>query len=111
TADLRRDDMAEAIEDAFRYDRLVLAAPTYDGGVMPVMEDFIHHLQIKNYQNRKVAFIENGSWAPMSGKKMREAMSALKNIEIVEPVVTVESTVKPETVEALKVLAAKLIEG
>ena len=111
TADLRRDDMAEAIEDAFRYDRLVLAAPTYDGGVMPVMEDFIHHLQIKNYQNRKVAFIENVSWAPMSGKKMREAMSALKNIEIVEPVVTVESTVKPETVEALKVLAAKLIEG
>ena len=111
TADLRRDDMAEAIEDAFRYDRLVLAAPTYDGGVMPVMEDFIYHLQIKNYQNRKVAFIENGSWAPMSGKKMREAMSALKNIEIVEPVVTVESTVKPETVEALKVLAAKLIEG
>ena len=111
TADLRRDDMAEAIEDAFRYDRLVLAAPTYDGGVMPVMEDFIHHLQIKNFQNRKVAFIENGSWAPMSGKKMREAMSALKNIEIVEPVVTVESTVKPETVEALKVLAAKLIEG
>ncbi len=111
TADLRRDDMAEAIEDAFRYDRLVLAAPTYDGGVMPVMEDFIHHLQIKNYQNHKVAFIENGSWAPMSGKKMREAMSALKNIEIVEPVVTVESTVKPETVEALKMLAAKLIEG
>ncbi len=111
TADLRRDDMAEAIEDAFRYDRLVLAAPTYDGGVMPVMEDFIHHLQIKNYQNRKVAFIENGSWAPMSGKKMREAMSALKNIEIVEPIVTVESTVKPETVEALKELAAKLIEG
>ena len=111
TADLRRDDMAEAIEDAFRYDRLVLAAPTYDGGVMPVMEDFIHHLQIKNYQNRKVAFIENGSWAPMSGKKMREAMSALKNIEIVEPIVTVESTVKPETVEALKMLAAKLIEG
>ena len=111
TADLRRDDMAEAIEDAFRYDRLVLAAPTYDGGVMPVMEDFIYHLQIKNYQNRKVAFIENGSWAPMSGKKMREAMSALKNIEIVEPIVTVESTVKPETVEALKVLAAKLIEG
>lgn len=111
TADLRRDDMAEAIEDAFRYDRLVLAAPTYDGGVMPVMEDFIHHLQIKNYQNRKVSFIENGSWAPMSGKKMREAMSALKNIEIVEPVVTVESTVKPETVEALKELAAKLIEG
>ena len=111
TADLRRDDMAEAIEDAFRYDRLVLAAPTYDGGVMPVMEDFIHHLQIKNYQNHKVAFIENGSWAPMSGKKMREAMSALKNIEIVEPIVTVESTVKPETVEALKELASKLIEG
>ena len=68
-------------------------------------------MQIKNFQNRKVAFIENGTWAPMAGKKMREAMSALKNIEIIEPLVTVESTVKPETVEALKVLAAKLIEG
>lgn len=108
-SDLRRDDMAEAIEDAFRYDRLVLAAPTYDGGVMPVMEDFINHLKIKNYQKRRVALIENGSWAPMAGKKMREAMEAMKGIEIIEPIVTVESTVKPATVEALKTLAAALL--
>lgn len=109
-ADLRRDDMAEAVEDAFRYDRLVLAAPTYDGGVMPVMEEFINHLKAKNFQNRKVAFIENGTWAPMAGKKMREAMEQLKAIEIVEPIVTVESTVKPATVEALRTLAGELIK-
>lgn len=108
TADLRRDDLHEAVEDAFRYDRLVMAAPTYDGGVMPIMEDFIHHLQIKNYQNRRVAFIENGSWAPMAAKKMREAMEQLKGITVVEPIVTVESTVKPQTVEKLKELAAAL---
>ena len=110
TSDLRRDDLHEAVEDAFRYDRLVLAAPTYDGGVMPVMEDFIRHLQSKNYQNRRVAFIENGTWAPMAAKKMREMIEPLKNITLVEPVVTVESTVKANTVEDLKVLAAALMK-
>lgn len=109
TADLRRDDLHEAVEDAFRYDRIVLAAPTYDGGVMPVMEDFIAHLRAKNYQNRHVGIIENGSWAPVAGKVMREAMESLKNITIVEPIVTVESTVKPATVEALKELATALL--
>lgn len=110
TTDLRRDDLHEAVEDAFRYDTLVLAAPTYDGGVMPVMEDFMNHLKIKNYQNRRVAFIENGSWAPMAGKKMKEFMAQLKNIEIVENVVTVESVVKQKTVEDLKNLAAELLK-
>lgn len=109
TTDLSRDDMAEAIEDAFRYDRLVLAAPTYDGGVMPVMDDFISHLKAKNYQNRKVAFIENGSWAPVAGRKMREAMQSLKDITIVEPMVTVESTVKADTIKQLEALANALI--
>jgi len=108
-SDLRRDDMHEAVEDAFRYDRLVLAAPTYDAGVMPVMEDFIHHLAIKNYQNRKVAIIENGSWAPAAGKKMKEAMEAMKDITIIEPIVTVESTVKADTIEKLKTLAKALL--
>lgn len=108
-SDLRRDDMAEAIEDAFRYDRLVCAAPTYDGGVMPVMADFIHHLAIKAYQNRRVALIENGSWAPMAGKKMREAFEAMKGITIIEPMVTVESTVKAKTIEDLRALATHLI--
>jgi len=109
-SDLRRDDLHEAVEDAFRYDTMVLAAPTYDGGVMPIMEDFMNHLKIKNYQNRRVAFIENGSWAPMAGKKMKEFMSALKNIEIVEPIVTVESTVKQKTVEDLKLMVAELLK-
>lgn len=109
-SDLRRDDMAEAIEDAFRYDRLVLAAPTYDAGVMPVMEDFMQHLKMKNYQNRKVAFIENGSWAPVAAKKMRETMESMKNITIVEPIVTVESTVKPDTITAIKHLAKALVD-
>ncbi|MGN0214406.1 MAG: FprA family A-type flavoprotein [Muribaculaceae bacterium] len=109
TADLARDDMAEAIEDAFRYDRLVLAAPTYDGGMMPVMNDFISHLKAKNYQNRKVAFIENGSWAPVAGRKMREAMQTLKNITIVDPMVTIESAVKADTLKQLETLAQALI--
>lgn len=110
-ADLRRDDLHECVEDAFRYDRLVLAAPTYDAGVMPVMEDFIHHLAIKNYQKRSVALIENGSWAPAAAKKMREEMEALKNITIVEPVVTVESTVKADTIEKLNTLADALLKA
>ena len=88
---------------------MVLAAPTYDGGIMPIMADFLHHLSIKNFQNRKVAIIENGSWAPMAAKIMRIQLEAMKNITIVEPVVTVESTVKPATIEALKDLAKNLI--
>lgn len=110
TTDLRRDDLHEAVEDAFRYDTMVLAAPTYDGGVMPIMEDFMNHLKIKNYQNRRVAFIENGSWAPVAGKKMKEFMEQLKNINIVEKIVTVESTVKQKTVDDLKELADILLQ-
>ena len=109
TADLAREDLHEAVEDAFRYDRMVLCAPTYDGGIMPIMEDFINHLRIKTYQNRKVAFVENGTWAPAAGKKMREAMEAMKNITVVEPMVSIESTVKAKTIEDLKVLADALI--
>ena len=108
-ADLAREDLHECVEDAFRYDRMVLCAPTYDGGIMPIMEDFINHLRIKTYQNRKVAFVENGTWAPAAGKKMREQMKAMKNIAIIEPLVTVESTVKAKTLEDLKVLADALI--
>jgi len=108
-ADIARDDMHECVEDAFRYDRMVLCAPTYDGGIMPIMEDFINHLRIKTYQNRKVAFVENGTWAPAAGKKMREQMEAMKNITIVEPMVTIESTVKAKTIEDLTVLAEALL--
>ncbi len=108
TADLCRDDMAEAIEDAFRYDRLVLAAPTYEGGVMPVMADFLHHLKSKNYQKRTVGIIENGSWAPAAARVIRASFEQMREIDIVEPVVTVESTLKPGTVEAIAALAGAL---
>lgn len=110
TSDIAREDLHEAVEDAFRYDRLVLCAPTYDGGVMPVMEDFINHLRIKSYQNRTVALVENGTWAPAAGKKMREAMEAMKNITIVEPVVSIESTVKQKTIEDFTILAEALLK-
>ena len=108
-SDLSREDMAECVEDAFRYDRLVLAAPTYDGGVMPVMADFINHLKMKAYQKRKVAFIENGSWAPMAAKLMKEQMSAMKDIEIVDEHVTIRSAFKQSDVAALEALAGKLL--
>lgn len=109
TADIAREDLHEAVEDAFRYDRLVLCAPSYDGGVMPIMEEYIMHLRNKTFRNRKVAFIENGTWAPSAGKKMREAMEEMKDITVVEPMVTVESAVKAKTIENLKVLADALI--
>ena len=109
TSDIARDDLHEAVEDAFRYDRMVLCAPTYDGDVMPIMEDFINHLRIKTYRNRKVAIVENGTWAPVAGKKMRQAMEEMQNITIVEPIVTVESVVKAKNIEELTVLADALI--
>ena len=110
TADIARDDMAEALEDAFRHDRLVLAAPTYDGGIMPVMDTFLHHLASKNFQNRTVGIIENGSWTPMAGRKMCEMLQTFKNIRILQPIVTVESTVKESTLEQLNALADQLLQ-
>jgi flavorubredoxin len=108
-ADLSREDMAECIEDAFRYDRLVLAASTYEGGIMPVMADFIAHLKNKAYQKRKVAFIENGSWAPAAAKQMKDQMSALKDIEVVENVVTIKGAYKDSYVPQLEALAEELL--
>jgi flavorubredoxin len=108
-ADLARDDMAEAVEDAFRYDRLVLASPTYDGGMFPYMETFINRLKSKNFQNRKVGFIENGSWAPMAGKKMMDEISTLKNINVIEDKVTIKSAVKDGDVVQLERLADALV--
>ncbi len=106
--DLCRDDMAEAVEDAFRYDRLVLCACTYDGGIFPPMEDFLHHLKSKAYQKRKVAFMENGSWAPMAAKQMKAIVENFKNIEMVEPVVTIRSTLNDASRAQLDALAAEL---
>lgn len=108
-ADLSRDDMAEAVEDAFRHSQLVVASSTYDGGLFPCMEDFLSHLKAKNYQKRTVAMIENGSWAPVAGKKMREYFEGMKEIEICEPVVTIKSTMKEDTVKVMEELAEKLV--
>ena len=107
-ADLAREDFAECVEDAFRYDRLVIASPTYDGGIFPVVESFINHLKSKNYQNRKVAFIENGSWAPMAAKKMRAEMEGLKEITFMEPVITIKSAMKKVDLTQLETLAKTL---
>ncbi len=107
-ADLSRDDMAEAVEDAFRHDRLVLAAATYDGGLFPCMEDFLHHLKAKNFQKRKVALMENGSWAPQAAKKMREILEGMKEIEVMEPVVTIKSAMKEDTKNVMAELVKNL---
>ncbi|MCF0137851.1 MAG: FprA family A-type flavoprotein [Oscillospiraceae bacterium] len=107
-ADLARDDGAECLEDAFRHGKLVLAAPSYNGGVMPFMGDFLHHLAIKDYQKRTVALIENGSWAPSAAKTMKASLAQMKDIEILDTV-TVRGKVKPADVEALSALADKLM--
>ena len=103
--DLARDDMAEAVEDAFRYNKVICAASSYDGGVFPPMERFLLTLQHKNYQNRTMAIVENGSWAPSAGKCMKEIISSFKNVTLVEPVVTIRSTVKDSDIENLDKLA------
>ncbi len=108
-ADLSRSDMAEDIEDAFRYSRLVVAAPTYDGGIFPVANDFLHHLEIKAYKNRRVALIENGSWAPMAGKVMRSYFEKMKNIELTPTTVTIKSSMKPENIAQLEKLADEIL--
>lgn len=106
--DLSRCDIAEAVEDAFRYDRMVLAAASYDAGVFPVMQDFLHHLQAKAYQNRTVGIIENGTWAPTAAKTMKGILDTMKNINVVQPVVTIKSTLKESDVAGLNELAEAL---
>ena len=106
---LAREDWAEAIEDAFRYDRMVVASPTYDGGIFTPVLEFLQHINSKMYQNRKVGIIENGSWAPMAGKKIKEFLTGMKNIEIVEPTVTVKSAMKQNTIKELESLADSLL--
>ena len=108
-SDLSREDMAEVIEDAFRYPTVVVAASSYDAGVFPVMHDFLYHLQIKNYQKRKFGIIENGSWAPTAGKVMKGMIEAMKDCEIVEPMVTIRSRMKTGDEALLEQLADALI--
>ncbi len=107
--DLSRDDMAEAIAEAYQYSKLVVACPTYDGVLFPCMEDFLYHLKIKNFQNRKAAIVENGSWAPMSGKLMKAYLEGMKNITLVEPTVTIKSTMSEKNLEELNALADALL--
>ena len=107
--DLSRDDMAEAIEDAFRYDSLVLCAASYDGGVFPPMEDFLNRLSHKAFQKRKVGIIENGSWAPCAAKSMKAILDTMKNLEICDKVVTIKTTMKDADVEHMKELAKEIV--
>lgn len=107
--DLARDDMAEAVASAYRYDTLVTACCTYDANLFPCMEDFLYHLKIKNFQNRKVGIVENGSWAPMAGKQMRSYFEGMKNIRIADPMVTIRSTMTKENEEEMKALADALL--
>ena len=107
--DLSRCDMAEAVEDAFRYSHMVVCAASYDADVFPPMHDFLHHLKLKNYQNRKVAIVENGSWAPTAGRVMRGMLEGMKNIEIVEPMVTIRSRMKESDLPAMEHLAVALL--
>ena len=103
-SDLAREDMAEVIEDAFRYDRMVLCAASYDGGVFPCMQDFLNHLQSKAYQKRTVGILENGSWAPCAARTMKTILSTMKDVTIVEPTVTIMSTMKESDYPAMEAL-------
>ena len=108
-SDLSRCDMAEAVEDAFRYSRMVVCASSYDADVFPPMHDFLHHLKIKNFQQRRVAIVENGSWAPTAGKVMRTMLESMKSIDIVEPVVTIRSRMKDSDLSVMEQLADSLL--
>ena len=108
-SDLAREDFAECIEDAFRYGKIILASSTYNMGIFSPMEQFLHHLKGKNYQNRQVAIIENGTWSPNSAKCMKEILEQMKDIEIIEPIVTIRSTLNDESREKLNELADNIL--
>ncbi len=107
--DLAREDLSYALSYAFQYDKMVLVATSYDGGVMPAVEEFLHHLKAKNYQKRKVGYIENGSWAPSAIRTMREIMSGLKQIEECEMKVSIKSSLKDVDIENIKLLSKELL--
>jgi flavorubredoxin len=109
--DLCRDDMAEAIEDAFKMGTLVLAASTYDGSVFPPMFYFLHKLQLKGFRNRRVGFIENGTWTPMAAKVMKEMVEKMKDMQIIDPTVTLKSTMKDENIVQMEALAEAIIKS
>lgn len=110
-SDITRDDMAEAVEDAFKFSKTVLAASSYDGGVFPPMEELLCHLKAKAFQNRKIGIIENGSWAPSAARTMKAVLEGMKNVTVCENTVTVKSAFKDSDVPALEALAEELING
>ena len=109
-SDLCRDDLGEAIEDAFRYGKMICMASSYDAGVFPPMYDFLHHLDIKAYQRRRVGLVENGSWAPSAAKTMRPMLEAMKQVEVVEPVVTLRGHMKDADIPQLEALADAILK-
>ncbi len=108
-SDLCRSDMAENVEDAFRYSKMIVAASSYDAGLFSPMYDFLHRLQIKGYSKRKVALVENGSWAPSAGRVMKEMLSEMKHVTIVDPMVTIRSSMKVNDVPLLTALVQSLL--
>lgn len=108
-SDLAREDMAEVVEDAFRYDKMIVACPTYDAGLFPFMEKFLRHLKHKNYQNRMVGIIENGSWAPAAAKNMKELLEQMKDITIVEPIIHIRTTMSQNNEEEMKKLVSAML--
>ena len=108
-SDLARVDMSEAVEDAFRYSHLVVAAASYDSDVFPPMHDFLHHLAIKGYCKRRIGIIENGSWAPSAGRAMRNIIDRFKDVAVVEDIVTIISRLKPTDIPALEQLADAML--
>ena len=107
-ADLAREDMAEAVEDAFRYDRLVLATTTYNAGIFPFMREFINHLTERGFKNRKIGLVENGTWAPTAAKTMKEMLAGCKNLEFAETTVQIKSALNDASKAQLESLAAEL---
>ncbi len=110
-SDLTRDDLHEAVEDAFRYSHMIIAAASYDASVFPPMEDFLSRLKSKNYQKRKVGIIENGSWAPTAAKSMKALLEGAKQLSIAEPVVTIKSAMKAENLPQMEALAKELLQA
>ncbi|MEG1805437.1 MAG: flavodoxin domain-containing protein, partial [Clostridia bacterium] len=108
TADLGRTDMSENMSQAFKCSKIVLATTTYNAGIFPPMEDFLHHLKAKNFQNKTVGLVENGTWVPLAAKGMTEILNTMKNINIVEPVVSIKSALNAETVLQIEKLAEVL---
>ena len=107
--DLTREDFTEAIEDAFRYDKIILASSSYNMGLFPPMEQLLHHLESKNYQGRKVGIIENGTWAPSAGKCMKEILSKMKDIIICENMVTIKSSMNEQNIGDMEKLADEIL--